>query len=66
VNRFEVEESAVFIDFNAPEIIKNLQNYQTLNIYHRMSLSKNIAAIREICNGHDSYFRFLQELVNSQ
>jgi hypothetical protein len=46
VNRFEVEENAVFIDFNKEEMLKNLENYKTLNIYHRTSLAKNIAAIK--------------------
>lgn len=63
VNRFEVEENAVFIDFDAAQLIKNLQDFGTLNIYHRLSLAKNIAAIRDITNAHDEYFRFLLALV---
>lgn len=63
VNRFEVEENAVFIDFDASQLIKNLQDFSTLNIYHRLSLAKNIAAIKDITNAHDEYFRFLLALV---
>lgn len=52
VNRFEVEENAVFIDFSQKEILSNIEHFKSLNFYHRISLSKNIAAVKEVCGGH--------------
>lgn len=45
VNRFEVEENAVFIDFSEQQILASIEHYKSLNIYQRISLSKNIAAV---------------------
>lgn len=45
VNRFEVEESAVFIDFSQQQILNNIELFKSLNIYQRVSLSKNIDAV---------------------
>lgn len=55
----------MFLDFDASQIIKNLQDFSTLNIYHRLSLAKNLAAIKDITSGHEEYFRFLLALVPS-
>jgi hypothetical protein len=63
VNRFEVEENAVFIDFSQKEILSNIENFKSLNFYHRISLSKNIAAVNEVCGGHTLFNNFLLELV---
>ncbi len=45
VNRFEVEENAVFIDFSQQQILNNIELFKSLNIYQRVSLSKNIDAV---------------------
>ena len=38
-------------------------NYKDLGIYVRESLSKNLSAIREICNGDPLFYKLLEECV---
>lgn len=63
VNRYEVEESAIFQDYSLEVLQKSLNAYKSLNIYERTSLAKNIDSIRVLYNKQDMYYQFLDTIV---
>ena len=48
MNRYEVEDNAVFIDYEPPELLKNIDSVGCLNFYQRFALAKNLDSIREV------------------
>ena len=47
VNRYEVEENAVFLDYNPEVLTKDIDRYEDIKFHLRLSLSKNLLAIEE-------------------
>lgn len=48
VNRYEIEENAVFLDYTLTTLLQEIQNFKETTIYVRQSMSKNLRAIEEV------------------
>lgn len=59
INRYEIEENVVFISYEPEEILKTIENYKTLKIFHRVSLAKNIRGLEEACDDAEAIGKLL-------
>ena len=64
INRYEVEENAVFTDYSKEALLGNIEHFKHMTVYQRSALAKNIDSVKEVL-GKDSkeYLHFLMLLV---
>lgn len=46
VNRYEVEENAVFTDYSKEVLINNIDHFKHMTVYQRSALAKNIDSVK--------------------
>jgi hypothetical protein len=63
LNRYETEESAVFVDYSPESLLEKLREYGSLGIYERHSLAKNIESIRARLLPEPAYLQWLLCIV---
>ncbi len=63
VNRFEVEDNAVFIDFQPEELMRLIDSYSEQNSYVRLSLAKNIPSVLRTVEKAETTKKFISHLV---
>lgn len=46
VNRYEVEENAVFTDYSKEALLNNIDHFKHMTVYQRSALAKNIDSVK--------------------
>lgn len=65
VNRYEVEENAVFLDYEVESLLKEISEYTETKFPMRLSLAKNLKTIKDVLNNHSNEFgQLLTKIVN--
>jgi hypothetical protein len=54
----------VFLSYDLPDLLLNLRDYRSLNIYTRTALAKNIGSIQPLCSKEIAYTHFLNCMVD--
>lgn len=65
-NRYEVEQDAIFINYDAQDLVLKLSTYFSLNIYERKAYAKHIGVIaKELLGAEPTVMReFLLSIVS--
>lgn len=64
VNRYEVEENAVFTDYSKEALLNNIDHFKHMTVYQRSALAKNIDSVKEVLGKYSKeYIHFLTLLV---
>lgn len=64
VNRYEVEENAVFVDYSKEALLDNIEHFKNMSVYQRSALAKNIDSVKDVLGKcSKEYLHFLMLLV---
>ena len=65
VNRYEVEENAVFLSYEVDSLLKEISEYTEIKFPVRLSLAKNLKTIKDVLIEHSNEFgELLTKIVN--